>query len=205
MSDSFYPFNPLLGQEMQGSESGIRILKAFGAHYSASPAAASSTSVHAAITLPTTGTTAVITGITNPAVPRCLRVVGNEADMDQSVVIAGTNMAGEAITETFVLNGVTPVDGTKAFKTVTQITAPTRKDADETITVGVCDKLGIAHCLLLNTVCRAILNGVLEAVAPTVAMDADEVEKNTVKLNSALDGNQVDFFYVVDNIAAAKV
>ncbi|MFZ5747179.1 MAG: hypothetical protein ACOY45_05915, partial [Pseudomonadota bacterium] len=54
-------------------------------------------------------TTVVIAGITGPAVPRVLTVKGNDANVAGDVVIAGTNIGGEAITETIALNGTAVV------------------------------------------------------------------------------------------------
>ncbi len=59
------------------------------------------------------------------------------------------------------------------------------------IRVGTGAKLGLPVCLDRNTVVAAFLGGAREAVAPTVVVDADELEKNTVTLNSALNGSAV--------------
>jgi hypothetical protein len=48
-----------------------------------------------------------------------------------------------------------------------------------------------------NTVLLAALAGTLESTAATVVADADELEKNTVDLNSALNGTAVDVYYLV--------
>lgn len=180
------------------SHLGATSKQSFVAHYQATPEAADDDHVHAAITLPASGTTVVTTGITNPDVPRNLTVDGNEADIVGDVVIVGTNYAGQAITETIALNGTTLVAGTKAFKTVSSITVPVRQDADETVIIGVGDILGLPHRLTRNTVFQTFLDGTIEGTPPTVVADADELEKNTVDLNSALAGTQVDIYYLVD-------
>ena len=56
----------------------------------------------------------ITTGITSPAAPRALSVVGNVSGITGNVVVTGTNYAKEVITETFALNGSTTVHGTKA-------------------------------------------------------------------------------------------
>ena len=66
----------------------------------------------------------ITTGITSPAAPRALSVVGNVSGITGNVVVTGTNYAKEVITETFALNGSTTVHGTKAFKTVTSVALP---------------------------------------------------------------------------------
>lgn len=69
--------------------------------------------------------------------------------------------------------------------------------AYDTVKIGWCDKLGIPEKLTHNTVLKAYLNNALEGTAPTVTTDIDEVEKNTVDLNSALNGTNVDIYFIV--------
>lgn len=137
-------------------------------------------------------TTAVTVGITQPDVPRVLTVKGNDANVTGNVTIEGTNADGAEISEVIALNAANLVTGTKAFATVTRITLPHYAVANtERVRVGTGAKLGLPVCLTRNTVLRAFLGGALEAVAPTVTVDADELEKNTVSLNSALNGSAV--------------
>lgn len=65
------------------------------------------------------------------------------------------------------------------------------------VKVGTGEKLGVPEKLTHNTVISAFLNNVKEGTAPTVTTDTDEVEKNTVKLNSSLDGHVVDVYLMV--------
>jgi hypothetical protein len=119
----FYPYNHKLEQEIQTDVTGVTADRAFVAHVNwADPAAASSDAIKT-ITLGAAAQT-ITTGITNPDYPRALAVAGNAADIAGNVVIAGTNYAGEAITDTIALDGTTSKPGTKAFKTVTSITVP---------------------------------------------------------------------------------
>lgn len=48
-----------------------------------------------------------------------------------------------------------------------------------------------------NTVLKAYLGNTLEGTAPTVTTDVDEIEKNTVDLNSALNSSVVDVYLIV--------
>lgn len=254
----------------------------------------------------------VTAGITSPAWPRALSIVGNVSGITGDVVVTGKNYAGEAITETLALNGATTVNGSKAFKEVTQIDLPVQvhtpvaqvetatvvgtittagnaavtvtsalyesdvvvsvpvelddgasaialairtalaADADiaehfvvsgatdkviltakvpaandttlniavaddtsagiteaatsanttagvpyDIASVGWNDKLGLPYKLAHNTVLTAYLNNTKEGTAPTVTMDADAIESNTIDLNSALDGTQVDAYLIV--------
>jgi hypothetical protein len=113
------------------------------------------------------------------------------------VLIAGRNAAGAPITETIALNGANVVVGNKAFASVTSITLPPYDTANtERVRVGLGAKLGLPVRLERNTVLAAFLAAVKEAVAPTVAVSAADVESNTVTLNSALNGTAVaiDFY-----------
>jgi len=119
----FYPYNHKLEQEIQTDVTGVTADRAFVAHVNwADPAAATSDAIKT-ITLGAAAQT-ITTGITNPDYPRALAVDGNAAGIAGNVVIAGTNYAGEAITDTIALDGTTSKPGTKAFKTVTSITVP---------------------------------------------------------------------------------
>ncbi|NLB52081.1 MAG: hypothetical protein GX808_03990 [Syntrophomonadaceae bacterium] len=123
---NFYPYNPKLGQRIQTDAKGTSIDRAFGAHYhidAEDAPAASSDGVHAAMALGA-AEQSITTGITNPAVPRNIRIDGNVSGIDGVVKITGTNFAGEAITEDITANGTTAKDGNLAFKTVTKIDLP---------------------------------------------------------------------------------
>lgn len=65
------------------------------------------------------------------------------------------------------------------------------------VQVGWNDKLGLPFKLAHNTVLATYLNNTLEATAATVTTDVDEIEKNTIDLNSALDGHAVDIYLMV--------
>lgn len=69
--------------------------------------------------------------------------------------------------------------------------------AYDTVSIGFNDKLGIPYFLTHNTVLAAFLGGTKEANAPTVTVDADELEKNTIDLDSALNGSAVDIYLIV--------
>lgn len=165
-----------------------------------SPALGTTTAVHAAVT--DNGAQQVVTtGITNPAVCRNVTATsgGTAGDIKAiQVTVAGTNYWGQAITETlpvFTENSATTVVGSKAFYTVTSITIPAHDGTGATTAVGTGAKLGLPVCLDRNTVIAAYLAGAKEGTAPTVAVDADEVEKNTVSLNTALDATAVVIDY----------
>jgi len=113
------------------------------------------------------------------------------------ITVYGTNIAGIAISEELTLNGTTPVVGAKAFKTVTSIVLPIATGT-ETVDVGFGDKIGLPFVFDAKPLAFAMQAGTLESTAPTLAIDTDEVEKNTIDLNSALDDTKdVDIFLVL--------
>src|SRR5690606_36759150 len=65
------------------------------------------------------------------------------------------------------------------------------------VSVGWNDVLGLPFKLAHNTVLATYLDNTLEATAATVTTDVNEIEKNTIDLNSALDGHAVDIYLMV--------
>jgi len=144
----FYPYNPSLGQIIQTDVPGFHVDRAFLAHCRwTNPAAADADAVgylHL-----TDAAQSVTSGLVNPDYARALAVVGSVAGMTGNVTITGTNLAGETITETLALNGITAKAGAKAFKTVTKVDLPIQTNAGtkqvETATiVGTITKEGTA-------------------------------------------------------------
>lgn len=161
------------------------------------PAVGTATYVHAAITLLTTVQN-ITTAITNPDFPRVVSIKGAKAGgaLTGNVVITGTNIRGQVITDTIAINtNDSEVFGVKAFKTVTNIALPVRATAGDTVSIGVGDALGLDRCMNGDEVTLMTADGVYEATRPTVTFDTDEVEKNTVNPNTSLNG-AVDFVAV---------
>jgi hypothetical protein len=174
--------------------------------WSAAEAAAAATDgVHAAAGTYGTGPVTVSTGITNPPSPRNLTATtaGTAADIKAGTVeVTGTNINDEVITETlptFTVDSATTVVGNKAFKTVTSYIVPDMDGDAATVAIGFGDKLGLPFLSDTggSTVLLATLAGVREATLPTMVGDADEIEKNTVDLASALAGTAVDVYLLV--------
>ena len=127
------------------------------------------------------------------------RTVVGAADTPGTVVVVGTDLAGDALTETIIPGAhATPVYGARAFATVTSITGVgwVISEANDTIVVGWFDLLGLPHMLTRNTVLCTFLNDALEGTAPTVTVSATVLAANTVDLNTALDGTDVDVYYI---------
>lgn len=201
---SFYPHNPNLGQTIQTNVAGVNVDEVFIKHLTiaaANATVASTTGIHAAVT--DTGAQQVVTtGITNPSVPRNVTATAGGTNTDIKaiqVIVAGTNYAGVAITETlpaFTVDTAGTVVGNKAFKTVTSITIPAHDGTGATTAIGFGEKLGLPDLLPTNTVQFAALGGTKEATAPTVTTSTTALESNTVDLNSTLNSSAVDIYYL---------
>jgi len=179
--------------------------KFMGKHYVVvqkwtAPDAPSATGILAS-TLLTTAVQTITTGITNPDFPRAL-VIDSDGAATGNVVITGTNIRGEAITDTIALNGTNAVAGVKAFKTVTSIRLPV-KAAAESVFVGWLDKLGLQSIPMSTTVISETSNNAADTGGALLTRDADEIEKclydPTTECNSTVDKAVV---YISDELPA---
>ncbi len=141
------------------------------------------------------GTRKITTGITSPAYPRNLKVVSDTELITSTVKIHGTDMAGEDIDEEITLDGTTPRVGTKVFKTVTAIDLPAA-EGEKKVSVGVDNTLGFPYNQPHITVLNTFLNDAKETTPPTISFNSDWA-LNTIKLNSALAGTNVDVYFIV--------
>ena len=71
--------------------------------------------------------------------------------------------------------------------------------APDLVFIGFGDIIGLPTMTKYKKVIQARLDGVVETTAPTEVADADEIEKNTLVLNSALNGKEVDILMYLDN------
>lgn len=155
------------------------------------PIAVSATALKA-LTATSDSVATTITPTSQPDFARKISVTpgGTTADVAAGdYVVTGTNIRGEAITDTltFAANATTKQVTTKAFKTVTNVVAPIQDGAGATFSIGVEDAMGLDRCMSEAAVLDAFIDGVRETTAATVTFDADEVEKNTVDPNTALN------------------
>ena len=120
-------------------------------------------------------------------------------DTNGTVVVTGTNLAGETITETLTPNGGATVAGAKCFATITSIVGAdwVKGGADpDTITFGFGPKIGLPDKLTDTAqVLVTSLNNVKEATAAAVTVSATALESNGVDLDSALNGTPVKIYY----------
>lgn len=172
-------------------------------------AAGATASVIAATTGSLTADTTVVDGITQPDVPRVLKLTITTATTSPgTVVVTGTNVEGKVITEGFVVaQGTTgDVNGTKAFFSVTSLFIPKNMGTTTTYSVGTLNVLGINHRLFKqNTTVKvysaSTVYGALTLQAqPTVSANGGTVELNTVTPAITPDGTKfLIIAYAYDN------
>ena len=124
-------------------------------NYRTAPALQTAVYVHAAITLTAAGGGQdITTNITNPDVPRIVTAKANASGCAGNVVITGTDIGGNACTDTIALSGASEIIGVKAFKTVTNIHVPAETHAGtDTVSIGIGVKLGFPVSLSATTLC----------------------------------------------------
>jgi len=71
--------------------------------------------------------------------------------------------------------------------------------APDLVFVGFGDIIGLQYMSSWNNVAYVTLNGVKETSAWTQVADSNELEKNTIDLNSALNGTAVNIYSIIDN------
>jgi hypothetical protein len=137
--------------------------------------------------------TTYTTGITSPAVPRCVSVTAGAAYDGGNITITGTNQFGAAISEVIIPTQSQKTLGVKAFKTVTSIrkaAVGTGSHATNTLSVGWDNVIGIV-ATPVSAAATLTLAGVPEAVTidltnktwkPTTAPNATNDYVLTVKV-----------------------
>lgn len=187
-----------LGQKLTSDAGSLSVDRGFVAHYDIGLVEAQDIAGVLGATALTASTQTILANITDPDVPRNIKVKANAAGVAGDIVVNGTDIDDNAISETITLNGDTEVQGDKAFKTVTSIELPieTNTGTDE-VQVGIANKLGLPYKLERNTVLKAYRDNTLEGTAPTVAVDSDNIENNTALLDSTMNGTNVNIYLIV--------
>lgn len=166
------------------------------------PGAADADGVMSALT--DDGSEAVVSegaSINSLDVPRNITATagGTAADIKAiQVTIDGEDMEGNSISEdlpAFTVNSAGIVVGSKIFAKVTQITIPAHDGTGATTAIGFGDKLGIDKRLGRNSVYAAYLNNVREGTAPTVTVNASDLESNGATLDSTPTATPVRLDY----------
>ncbi len=159
-------------------------------------AAASSAALSAHAGNTSTAAVTVTTFSNQPDVPRNVVITpgGTTNDVGNcTIVVNGTNYLNDAISENFAFaaNASAATTGDKAFKTITSVVFPANCEDTPfgaTWTVNYGTKIGFKRCMdMTGHVMHAVENGAL-ATRPTLAADADEVEKNTAIFATAPNG-----------------
>jgi hypothetical protein len=150
----------------------------------AAPAAPDNISIHAAVTLPATGTTVVTTGITQPPIARVVRVKGNASGIAGNVVVIGKDRWGAVKTDTIALSGASAVDGVISFASITSITVPAKTNSSgDTVSVGVGAGIGLHRHLAEASILYTTVDGAPDSALPTVGL-----ANNTVTFATAPNG-----------------
>lgn len=185
--------------------------------------AASNTAVMAAAAATVGADQTITSGLTDPDVPRALKVVpgGTTGDIQESVVtIVGTNVEGKVITEEFrfAADASSAVEGNFAFRTVTSVNIDAQLSTAATFSVGTTNKLGVNHRLFRDNTTVKVYSytapgepggaptGLALQAAPTVVANEAEVERNLVTPATAPDATTaLTIAYYFDNWALAPV
>lgn len=109
-------------------------------------------------------TTTFVTDTADAPFGRCVQVVASGA-ATSNVTVYGKDYLGQGMSESFTLNGTTPVVGLKAFKWIDRITAGIT--AATTINVGFHDKLGLPY--RMSNVMEETVNGAEGTVGTFIA------------------------------------
>lgn len=178
------------------------------------PAAAGTTQVLSASAGNTSAAAATVsTFVAQPDAPRNLVLTpgGTTADVAAcSVVVNGTDILGNAISESFAFsaNASTATTGSKAFKTVTSVVFPAACEDSPfgaTWSMGYGEKLGVKRCMdNAGDIFFSLLNGAKEATAPTMAADASVVSLNTADYNGTMNGSNDFVLYFMQNFRCVR-
>lgn len=109
-------------------------------------------------------TTTFVTDTADAPFGRCLSVVASGA-ATSNVTVYGKDYLGQSMSESFTLNGTTPVVGNKAFKWIDRVTAGIT--AATTINLGFNTKLGLPY--RMSNVFEETANGAEATVGTFVA------------------------------------
>jgi siroheme synthase len=189
-----YPYNHKMGQRIQTDADGVAVDRAFLAHLNIAAedaVAASSDGVHAAMNL-AAEVQSITTGITNPAVPRNIRIDGNVSGINGKVKIYGTNYAGDAITEEIQANGITAVDGNLAFRTVTKIDLPIQNHtpAAQSETIQVTAGCSEAGDIAVAVTAAALGDDSPVSVTVTLTTDDNTAAEVAAKIMAELNADE---------------
>lgn len=177
------------------------------------PAVAASDDVLAAHAGNTGASEVIVTSfVAQPDVARNFSILPGSTTADVAactIVVAGTDYHGQSITENFVFsaNASTAKVGAKAFKTVSSVTFPAAcEDSPYTATwsMGYGEKLGLKRCMAsAGHLVFSTVAGAYESTRATVAIDAANIEGNTLDFNGTMDGSNDFEVFFIQNFASS--
>lgn len=132
-----------------------------------------------------------------PDFPRNVTVTpgGTTADVAAGdITVDGLDVYGNVIQELIAIaaNASTIVSGTQAFASITKVTFPIQDGAAATYTIGTGPLLGLGRPYAYKPmVVQSKAAGAVDT-APTLAVDVDEVSKNTISFNTAPNSNVLE-------------
>ena len=151
----------------------------------------------------TTAIQTISTGITNPDFPRLLSIDSDGA-ASGDVLITGTNIRGEVVTDTIALNTTTEVAGVVAFKTITSIRLPV-KQASESVFVGWLDGLGLQSIPWSTEVISEDSGNATDTGGTVLTRDSDEIEKCVYNPTTECDASVSKAVVYISTELPAKV
>ena len=115
-----------------------------------------------------------------------------------AIVVAGKDLAGEAITESFTPTVDTPatLTGAKAFASIDSVTVPSQDGDSVTVDVGFGQLVGLPFKLSKKRVLVTLNDGVVDT-APALTISSSVLSTNTVDFNGSLDGSVMDMSIIV--------
>lgn len=140
----------------------------------------------AATAIDATDATIVTTFSAQPDVARGLTFTPSAAADAGKILVEGTNIAGEKISESVATNEANAVVSVYAYKTVTKITFP-KDDGTITWNVGWGDKLGLPFKGAVKPMALEYDDGVLQTTVGTLTVDATTLAKNMYDPQGTLD------------------
>ena len=199
-----YPFNILQN-----------VIETTGAYtYTAKKVSAGTAGAVLASTNGSSSKQTILTGITNPDVPRVLAItIGGSGYSSDSIVINGVNVEGKPIADTIAYSANAQVLGKLVFKRVTSIVIPSTSGASMTVTIDTTNRIGLNHRLrpsYTNVVCLSATvttpynraNASLKTGFPIVEgavtgsnVDLEFVEKNWAQPSTNPDGTTFLYFF----------
>ena len=184
-----YPYQIYDGEPIDSGRANTPQLMCYATESVLTPILADTDYVHAAITQ-TTAAQTITAAITSPDVPRNITITGSASGITGNVVINGTNIRGDTISETIALSGASTVAGTKAFQTVTSVVVPIKTHTSgDTVEIGIGSKIGIRHKLYNSAqVALSLFDGSADEGSTTVS--ATDVSLNTYTPAGVLDGTK---------------